>query len=402
MSFTIEELLYALYHFPFAISAPFISWYFFDLSGGDFIGSGLIIAIPYIFQIFSAGIFGRLSDIIGSKNLVLTSLAFFSLSFLSYYLIEDNLILFFLAYIVFNLIISAFIPAFYRIISFYRAEERAEKFGKLGMIASTGFLVGSIVASLFIESREVFRDMFLIASGTAFLAFLLAFKLKEVSSIDSNFSSKVTTTISTSRFSFRINSSMRPLFVLLVLVTLTQIANSVFVSFFAIFVEDELFESVNWVAIVNSVATLLGIFATFIVGKIVKNYKRKYLVLLALALYTIVPFLTYITNNTVLILALYSIPVYAIFFVLIPVFISENTPESQRGQAMGFYSSFQYLGLAVGTLTGAFLASITGFIRPNFFVGACVGFLGFLLGLLFFKEPSEETHFSSQSSTIIH
>ena len=205
MSFSIEELLYALYHFPFAVTAPFISWYFYSLSGGDFIGSGLIIAIPYIFQIFSAGIFGRLSDMIGSKNIVLTSLAFFSLSFLSYYLIEDNLILFFLAYIVFNLIISAFVPSFYRLISFHSAEERAEKFGKLGMIASTGFLVGSIIASLFIDSRDVFRDMFLIASGTAFLAFLLAFKLKEVSSIDSNSSSKITTTISNSRFSFQIN-----------------------------------------------------------------------------------------------------------------------------------------------------------------------------------------------------
>ncbi|MHA2248337.1 MAG: MFS transporter [Candidatus Hodarchaeales archaeon] len=389
MSFSIEELLYALFHLPIAITSPFISWYFFRLSGGNFIGSGLIIAIPYIFQIFSSGIFGRLSDIswIGSKNLVLTSLVFLFFSYLSYYIIHDNSLLFFLAYIGFNLIISAFTPAFNRLISFYDEKERAEKFGKLGMMASVGFLIGSIVASLFINTRETYRNMFIIAAVTAFLAFLLAFKLKEVSLFDSNSSSKATTTISTSRFSFQINSSMKPVFILLVLFTLTQIANSVFASFFAIFVEGELNESINWVGIVNSVATLLGIFATFIVGKIVKNYKRKYLVLFALGLYTIVPFITYITNNTVLILALYSIPVYAIFFVVVPVFISENTLESQRGQAMGFYSSFTYLGLAIGTLSGAFLAYFTGYIRPNFFLGACVGFLAFLLGYLFFKDP---------------
>ena len=394
MSFSIEELLYAFYHFPLAITSPFISWYFFGLSEGDYIGSGLIIAIPYVFLIFSTSIFGRLSDIIGSKNLVHVSLVAYSSSFLCYYIVQDNVVLFFLTYIGFNLIISAFIPAFNRLISFYSEEERSVKFGRLGMMASTGFLMGSIFASVFIQSMESYQNMFILASVTAFLTFLMALKLKEVSSIDSNSLSEVATTISTSKFSFEINSSMKPVFILLILFTLTQTANSVFVNFFGIFVEDELHENINWVAIVNSIATLLGVFATYIVGKVVKIYKRTYLVFLALILYTIVPFLTYIANNTVIIFTIYCIPVYAIFFVLVPVFISENTPESRRGQAMGFYSSFQYIGLAAGTLIGAFSASITGIIRPNFLIGACVGFIGVLLGILFFKEPDEETHFS--------
>ena len=186
MSLSIEDLLFALFHLPIAITTPFISWYFFRLSGGDFIGSGLIIAIPYIFLIFSVSIFGRLSDRIGSKNLVLTSLGFLSLSYLSYYIIHDNSLLFFLAYISFNLIISAFTPAFNRLISFYDEKERAGKFGKLGMMASAGFLIGSIVASLFINTRETYRNMFIIAAITAFFAFLLELKLKEVTLIDSD------------------------------------------------------------------------------------------------------------------------------------------------------------------------------------------------------------------------
>lgn len=389
MSLSIEDLLFALFHLPIAITTPFISWYFFRLSGGDFIGSGLIIAIPYIFLIFSVSIFGRLSDRIGSKNLVLTSLGFLSLSYLSYYIIHDNSLLFFLAYIGFNLIISAFTPAFNRLISFYDEKERAGKFGKLGMMASAGFLIGSIVASLFINTRETYRNMFIIAAITAFFAFLLALKLKEVTLIDSDALSGTSSINSTTRFNFRIDPSMRPVFILLILLTLSQIANSVFISFFAIFVQDELFESINIVAVVNSIATLLGIFVTYMVGKTVNKYNKKHLVLLALVLYTIVPFLTYIVNNKAFTLSIYCIPIYAIFFVLIPVFISENTYEFRRGQAMGFYSSFQYVGLAVGTLIGAFFASNTGIVRPNLLVGACVGFLSIILCIVFFKESSD-------------
>ncbi len=396
MPFSTEELLYALFHFPIAITSPFVSWYFFQLSGGDFIGSGLIIAIPYIFLIFSTGIFGRLSDIVGSKNLVLTSLVFLSISFLCYYIIHENVLLFFLAYIGFNLIFSAFIPAFNRLVSFYSVEERAEKFGRLGMMASAGFLIGSIAASLFINSRETYRNMFLVAAFTAFLALLIAFKLKELKkdSLNTPYSlSKITTIIS--KPNNAINPTIRPILLVLTLFMLSQISNSVFISYFAIFIENELKENVNLVAIVNSIATLLGVFATYFVGKIMNIYRKKPLVLLALGLYAFIPLLTYLINNTVFILTIYCVPIYAIFFVLIPVFISENSPESRRGQAMGFYSSFQYFGLATGTLSGGFLASINGVIRPNLLFGACVGFFAILLGVLLFKEPIKETNFSA-------
>ncbi|MFX1283748.1 MAG: MFS transporter [Promethearchaeota archaeon] len=395
MPFTIEEILYGLYHFSFAITSPFVSWYFFRLSGGDFFASGLIIAIPYIFLIFSTGIYGRISDIIGSKNLILTSLAFYSTSFVFYYIIHENVIFFFLAYICFNFIFSAFIPAFNRLISFYSIDERAEKFGRLGMMASTGFLIGSIIASVFINSRETYRNMFLIAAFIAFIAFLIAFKLNELrkdSSINSHSPSKIDT-IST--LEIPINSSMRPIFLLLTLFMFSQIANSVVISYFAIFVEDELKANVSLVAVVNSIATFLGVFATYYVGKMVKIFRKKHLVLLALGLYTILPFISYIINNSLFILCIYCIPLYAIFFVLIPVFISENSPESRRGESMGFYSSFQYIGLAIGTLVGGFFASITGLVRQNFLFGAFVGFFAILICLLFFKEPTNEISSSS-------
>ncbi|MFX0150521.1 MAG: MFS transporter, partial [Candidatus Hodarchaeota archaeon] len=287
VSTTTEELLYGFYHFPMAITAPFISWYFFSLSGGDFLGSGLIITIPYIFLIFSTAIFGRLSDKIGSKTVVLVSLAMYSVSFLCYYFIGDNPELFFLAYIGFNIIISAFIPAFNRLISF-EENNRAERFGKLGMMASIGFLAGSIVVSLLID-RINFLIMFLMASGVSFFTFLLAFKLREPTSSFNEFDQKQTHLTDPNNYP-KEKLLKKPIIMILFLFFISQLTNSFSFSFFAIFVEFEMKQPVSWVGVINTVATFLGIGGAYLVGNITQKIKnRKPLVILALILYPLIP-----------------------------------------------------------------------------------------------------------------
>ncbi|MFX0086714.1 MAG: MFS transporter, partial [Candidatus Hodarchaeota archaeon] len=281
MSFIkIEELLYALYHFPIAITSPFISLYYFDLSKGDYLGSGLIISIPYFFLIFSSGFFGRLSDKIGSKNLLLVSLAVFIFSFVTYFIIDRNPPVFFVAYIGFNIIISAFIPAFNRIVSFQEANKRANAFGKLGMWASAGFLSGSFLTAFLVDYLE-FRILFLIAAAFASLAFLAAIKINDNNSKiieNTNDYSSIDSKSTNINNNFH---SMKPIFILLLLVTLTQVTNSLYISFFAIFIEKELMQPRSRVALVNTLATLIGIFGTYAVGRLLERYKKKSLILVA-------------------------------------------------------------------------------------------------------------------------
>ncbi len=395
LNIKIEEILYAMYHFPIALTSPFISLYYFNLSGGDYFGAGLIISIPYLFLIFSSGFFGRLSDKIGSKNLLLFSLAVFTFSFISYYFIDQNPPLFFLAYVGFNIIISAFTPSFNRLVSFKAVSNRGNTFGKLGMWASAGFLLGSFLTTTLIDHLE-YRILFLFAAFFAFLAFFTATKLTDdfsSSIVLSNEEKLVSTSISTN---LKENiTSMKPIFVLLLLILLTQTTNSLYISFFAIFVEKELKQPISMVALVNTIATTIGIFGTFAVGRLVDRNMKKKLIIIALATYLLLPFLTFVLSseitpiNTILILLLYSIPLYSIFFVVVPVFISENTPDVRRGQAMGFYTSSQYTGMTLGTIVGSVLATQNDSIRPNFMFAALIGLFSILIGILLFKEPSK-------------
>ncbi len=390
-----EELLYALYHFPLAVTSPFISLYYFDLSGGSFLGSGLIIAIPYLFLIFSSGFFGKLSDKIGSKNLVLVSLSFFMLSFLSYYVIDENHLLFFLAYIGFNIMISAFIPAFNRVVSFQEAKKRANAFGKLGMWASAGFLCGSMLTAGIIDHLE-YKVLFLLAAAFAFVAFLVALRLNDNHSTTNNITDQTTSSNlnmikNEKKFNF-----LKPIMILLLIVLFTNVTNSLFLGFFAIFVEKDLGLERSTIALVNTLATLIGIFTTYAVGRLVERYRKKNLILIALAFYFFLPFGTFLLSNSInslnslLILLLYSIPLYSVLFVIVPVFIAENTPESRRGQAMGLYTSSQYLGMTIGTDAGAYLATINGIIRPNFFAASIIAIFSILIGLFLFKESDNE------------
>ena len=376
------ELVYLLYHLPVAMSSPFISWYFFKLSGGDYWGAGLIISIPYIFFIFSTTLFGRISDIIGSKKVILLALFSQLISFIVYYNISDPWIFFF-SYIFFNVLISAFNPAYNRYVSFNVNIDQGEVFGRLGSWASVGFFSGSLLTAILLGSNgEDFRPLFLIAALLASVTLLSVLTLIEETS------SNLEETMDHSTRKIPPFKAIKPLLVILVLVLLTQTSNQLYVGFFAIFIENELGQNVNWVAIINSTATIIGIAATYLIGKLlVRKYPKKHIINIGLLIYFILPFFTFIFHNEALIVfSLYSIPTYAVFFVIAPVFIAENTTEENRGFSMGLHSAFMFCGQALGTLGGAYFASVLNVIRYNFLVAAVLAFISIIMGILFFAD----------------
>ncbi len=379
-----EELLYGLYHFPIAVSSPFISWYFFILSGGNYLGAGLILVIVNMFLIFSSSFFGWLSDIFGSKNLVSISLLILSISYIVYYLIESNPWQFFIAYVCFTFITSAFIPSFNRLISFREKSTRSKSFGRLGMWASIGFLTGSIFSALLLGNIG-FRSILLIAALISLIPFLFSLSLT-----DSYLRNSIK-----ERPSFRFLSRKNlksvfksPILILLITVTIINASNSLYMNFFAIFVEFELFLPINSVAIMNAIATIIGVFATYFIGWLNDILpSRKGLVAFAALLYSLLPFFSFfLIQYPIIILLSYCIPAYSILFVTAPIIISENTVGDVRGRSMGNYNSAQYLGLSIGSAMGSLLTHVNNKVHPNFLIAALIGFIGFFIVLIKFKD----------------
>ena len=287
-----SELVFLLYHLPVAMSSPFIAWYFFNLSSGDYWGDGLIVSIPYIFFIFSTAFFGRLSDILGSKKVIILALVSQLTSFIVYFNVSEPWVFFFV-YIFFNVLISAFSPAYNRYVSFSKDIDQGEVFGRLASWASVGFFLGSVITALLLGNNgEDFRLLFLVAAAFSSLALISALflttDLKSVSEIASKSSNIKLPSISALR---TLQPILKPIIVMLILVLITQTTNSLYVGLFAIFIENELEQSVNWVAIINSTATIIGIVATLLVGKLlVRNFPKKHLINIGLWIYFLLPF----------------------------------------------------------------------------------------------------------------
>ena len=390
-----SELVFLLYHLPVAMSTPFIAWYFFNLSGGNFWGAGLIVSIPYIFFVFSTSFFGRLTDILGSKRVIILALLAQLTSFIVYFNISDSWV-FFIMYIAFNILISAFNPAYNRYVSFNKDIDQGEIFGRLGVFGSVGFFTGSVLTVLLLgENGESFRPLFLVAAAFSLLALTSTLFLNTETRLESD---KAFTSSKVGIPSF---TTIKPIFVILVLVLFTQTSNSLYVGFFAIFIENELGKSVNWVAIVNSTATILGIAATYFIGKLLaKRFPKKHIIIFGLLIYFLLPFLTFIFSmEPSIVFALYSIPAYAVFFVVVPVIITENTIDENRGFSMGMYSSFMFFGQAIGTLSGALIAANTGIIRYNFFLSAVIALVAIFVCLFFYKETILADHQKNELAT---
>jgi len=241
-----------------------------------------------------------------------------------------------------------------------------------------------------------YKILFLLAAAFAFVTFLVALRLNDNHSANNSINDQTTASNLTMIKNEKKFNSLRPILILLLIVLFTNITNSLFLSFFAIFVKKDLGLEWSTIALVNTLATLIGIFTTYAVGRLAERYRKKNLILIALVFYFLLPFGTFLLSNSInslnslLILILYSIPLYSIFFVIVPVFIAENTPESRRGQAMGLYTSSQYLGMTLGTVAGAYLATINGIIRPNFFAASIIAIFSIFIGLFLFKESDNE------------
>jgi MFS family permease len=163
-------LVNLIWTIPWGLIQPFISPYFFELSNGDYILTGLLNGLPYCSMVFSVFLFGWIVDKIGSKNVMISGFFFFLVLFLTLLVIADPF-LFFIDYVVIMSLLACFNPA---ILKYASLTDKKDIFGSLMASTSLGYFFGTIVSGFLFDSLGM-STLFFLALAACLVGLILTF-----------------------------------------------------------------------------------------------------------------------------------------------------------------------------------------------------------------------------------
>ncbi|MEG1584507.1 MAG: MFS transporter, partial [Anaerovorax sp.] len=132
-------------------------------------------------------------------------------------------------------------------------------------------------------------------------------------------------------------------------------------------------------------AATMAIFAP-IWGKVSDIYGRKVMIVRAMVAACILFILMSFSNTVWMFLVLRAIQgVFTGTITASMAFVSANTPQYKMSFALGFMTSSNFLGYAIGPAVGGFLAEAMGY-SACFLVGSGIMAAGFLLVIFLVKE----------------
>lgn len=321
-----------------------------------------LLAIYSLSQFVFAPLWGKLSDRVGRRPVILIGLLGSSFGFALFGLVTTYPL-----YLVSRLIAGIFTGATLPTSRAYIADitppqDRARRFGLLGAAFGIGFTFGPAIGSI------LSLDLFLIpglpeqapaalfASSLALVNFFLA-RARLPESLD-------LTAIKTSERpsitqQFRSISLIPQIPIFLVIFGLTTLIFSGFETILPLFanVVDNRINEENIGYFFAMIGVLIAIFQTTTVGPVVKRYGEELTVLLAISLQFFGFFLMGISSN-LLHLGLVMIPLSfgtALLNPSVTAAISKRIPVDQQGSGLGITSSLGSLGRVIGPLYAGLL-----------------------------------------------
>jgi len=263
---------------PWGLVQPFISPYFFELSNGDFILTGLLNGLPYTSMVFSIFLFGWIVDKIGSKNVMIWGFLFFLVLFLTLLIITDPL-LFFIDYIVIMSLLACFNPA---ILKYASLTEKKDIFGSLMASTSLGYFFGTVVSGFLFDSLGM-NTIFLLALATCLIGLIMTFLSYDLRPTNQNEQLSrdtpyLNSTNSPSIITILIDSKI--LIVIFIIAILHSLQSSFSGMFVTVYFINELQAPALLIGVVFGIATLTGTAASHYSGKIGEKRGYKEILLL--------------------------------------------------------------------------------------------------------------------------
>jgi multidrug resistance protein len=354
----------------------------FGLSDFD---NGLLFAMFSICQFFSTPLIGRMSDKYGRRPLLIISLigtavSFFMMAF------AQNAFWLFAARALDGITAGNFSVASAVISDSTTGEERARGFGFIMAAFNFGFVFGPAIAGLTVGLKPEYP--FIIAGIITVISVILTFFFLPETNVHVGQVQKGKLFDFGALYHVLFDKKVNiPLIISLVYF----FAFFLFVYAYSPFCVKVLHLSPTEIAMSFVLFGLVGLLAqTFLIGRVVKWFGVKRVLMYGLIGTTIAFLLLFLTTSVVFFVLVSILLSFANAFVppVIQTILSDETDEKSQGSIMGINSSYQSLGQIAGPIVGGAIA-MAGVPYP-FLAGGVIAFVCYFLSFNVIVKPTHK------------
>lgn len=333
----------------FGIVIPILPFFVAKLGGGA-LALGIFMSVYSIMQFIFAPIWGRLSDRIGRRPVLLIGLGGYGLTFIMFGFINNLYLLIFLRALA-GMVSSATLPtAMAYLADITSGAERSKGMGMLGAAMGLGMIFGPAIGGWL--GRSSFSPPFFAAGGLALL--LLPFTWLF---LPESLKQKNPGVSESRRPKLTLNVLNDPLFALYAFNFVISFTTSMFESTFALFSADKVgFGPKN----IGITFAILGIFAVIVqgglIGRLVKRFGEVSLVKFG-AMLSATGLILIILSGNAITLVMATVIYMVGNSLMTPTSSSLVTKQSSQGQgtSLGLFQSFASLGRVFGPIAGGAL-----------------------------------------------
>lgn len=372
--------------FTWSLIWAFMPVYVFT-KGASLVLIGAVCSIPSLVSMITSPFWGHLSDKIGKRKPFII-LGLFTSGLLSLlYAILQNPLHFLLATILIMVFNTASIPTGYAFLS-ERVEMRGEGVGKYEAYMSIGWLIGSLIGSFSAETV-----------GLSFV-FFIGFLSSLIGTLTILAGLKETIIVKKHKIEGKRDITFLQIFVrtqilvLFFIVFFVSFGTSTFSTYFSIYFIEDVKGTYILLGVSNAVATLTGMVASLLLGRVADRVGRKLVILYSCFGYGMLFLILLYVRNPYVVAALWATPLYAGIYVGSVVITSDLTSEEERGRGMSIVNSSINLGRSFGTILGGVTGEIIG-LAKNLYIAALLNFIGGTISLLKLRETLKRKEYAS-------
>lgn len=354
----------------FGVIMPILPYYAQEL-GASATTLGMLSATFAILQFFFAPMWGRLSDRIGRRPVLLIGLSGFSLSFLIFGL-STQLWMLFLSRMVSGILSSATLPTVLAFIAdTTKPENRAQGMGLMGAAGGIGMIMGPAIGGFLGEISP--QTPFFFSSGLALLLWIFAFLIvPETHPAEKRTPAAGPAAKQTSRLHMLVNALRGPMAFLMILAALTSFGVAQLESTGALFAKARFNAGEAEMGFLFMVMGATGVFTQFVlVGRVIKRIGERRAIQLSLLSggLCFMMFGVIVDGFTAVITVILMGLTGAFLRPALNALVSRSAPPSEQGVAMGLINSFYSLGMVFGPITGGLIFDQLGIAWPFYSAG---------------------------------